>query len=196
MIAIMGSSGVGKSTIATILSHRMNWALLKEPVEDNPYLGDYYRYPERYAFAMQIFMLHSRFQQARQYADYRVVSDTSMWGNDVFAQLQHELGYMSDVDYATYRAMSKTLISLVKPPELMVYLKCNHLEMLKRILNRRRAVEMKAPTEYWLSLINHFDEWYEKYDLGKKIMIDVSNIDVVDIGDDEDWIVDAILEAY
>jgi deoxyadenosine/deoxycytidine kinase len=122
--------------------------------------------------------------------------DMSMYGNDIFAKLMWERREMSQQDYETYKDVSKSLQSLVEPPKLMVYLQCKPEVTVQRIMKRGRASELQAPLLYWFHLNRLYQEWYREYNLGKKILINVEDIDFISHEDEEDYILDLIMEEF
>ena len=194
-IHIMGPVGVGKSSLSHLLSVREGITLFPEPVEDNPYLALFYEDPEKYAFQLQIFMLHRRFIQTQEAQNLDVsIMDMSMIGNDLFAELMFMSGSMSKTDYELYSNVSTSLKSLVEPPELMVYLQCSIPEAIRRIMRRGRPSELKAPLQYWYDLNHSYEKWYNAYSFSKKICINVDNLDFVNDEEDEDYVLDMIME--
>ncbi len=195
-IHILGTVGAGKSSLAKLLSVREGITLFPEPVETNPYLEKFYENPKAFAFQMQIFLMHSRYKQAIEAQKLpRCIMDMSIYGNDIFALLMNFNGDISDEDYNTYRDLSNSLVALLEPPKLMVYLQCSPSVAVQRIMKRGRPSELKAPLEYWYNLNRSYEQWYEGYNLSKKIAINVDNIDFVAEEYEEDYILDMIMEA-
>ena len=64
-IAIAGNIGAGKTTLTTMLAKRYGWKAHFEPVDNNPYLADYYEDMNRWAFNLQIYFLNKRFKTVR-----------------------------------------------------------------------------------------------------------------------------------
>ncbi|AYP68647.1 deoxyadenosine/deoxycytidine kinase [Exiguobacterium phage vB_EalM-132] len=195
-IHIMGTVGAGKSTLSNLLSGREGIKLLPEPVTSNPYLDDFYKDPVRNAFPMQVFLMHARFKQAKENEGKTCIMDMSIYGNDIFAGLMHNSGYMTEVDLNNYMAVSDSLKSMLDKPAMVVYLKCSVDTAVKRIMKRGRASELNAPLSYWYDLNNAYEQWYENYNDSKKIMIDVADLDFLTDEADEDYILDIIMEEY
>jgi deoxyadenosine/deoxycytidine kinase len=167
-----------------------------EPVSSNPYLADFYNDPNKYAFPLQVFMLHQRFKQAQDARKHDIcIMDTSIYGTDVFAFQMYENNSMSPRDYESYCDLSKSLKALLDPPELLVYLHCDPMETVNRIMRRNRQAELEAPLSYWYQLCRAFDVFYNHYEDSKKILIDVTDINFVMDDSDEDYILDMIMET-
>lgn len=195
MLALMGIPGCGKTSLAKLIAARENIMFLPEPVESNPYLEDYYKDPSRYAFNMQVFLLHSMFKHTKQARKFnQCVLDASMHINDIFVEMQYTSGIMSHSDYATYNRLSATLHSMAAPPELVVYLRCSTKTAMERIQKRGRPSELGIPFEYWDKLNNTYENWYDSYFSSKKLVIEVDDIDFVDDENDEEYIIDSIME--
>jgi deoxyadenosine/deoxycytidine kinase len=195
-IHILGTVGAGKSSLCRLLSVREQIPLFPEPVESNPYLNKFYENPSLYAFPMQIFLMHSRYKQHKEAEKLdRCIMDMSIYGNDIFAELQYKSGYMSADDFNTYMDVSNSLKSMLEPPKLVVYLQCSVSVAVKRIMKRGRPAELKAPLQYWYDLNEAYEKWYNSYNASKKILINVDNIDFVNNDEDEDYILDLIMEA-
>ena len=61
-IAIEGPIGVGKTSLAQLLSKELGARLVLEDFEDNPFLPDFYNDPERFGFQTQLFFLLQRYR--------------------------------------------------------------------------------------------------------------------------------------
>lgn len=196
MIIIQGVVGAGKSTVAEMLAARLKVPVFPEPVETNPYLSKYYADPERYAFPMQVFLLHNRFIQGLKAKTLKqCVMDTSMYGNDIFVEIQHGMKYMSDEDYITYSTLSNTYKNIVGAPDMMVYLQCSPQVAINRIIRRNRPSELIAPIQYWYDLYDANERWFEEYSDSKKILINVDHLNIITDESDEDYLIDTIVEA-
>mgnify|MGYP001609848696 FL=1 len=65
-IAIEGVIGAGKTTLAKMLGEILGAKVVLEQFQENPFLKDFYKDPERYAFQTQIFFLLNRYKQQRE----------------------------------------------------------------------------------------------------------------------------------
>ncbi|MMZ43608.1 Deoxyadenosine/deoxycytidine kinase [compost metagenome] len=198
ILSIIGVPGSGKSSLAKAMSVREGLTLFPEPVESNPYLTDYYADPARYAFNMQVFLLHERYKQTLKALECKtkVIMDASMHVNDIFSIMQRKSGIMSETDFLTYKTLSQTLRLQAAEPGLVVYLKCRPETAVQRIMKRGRKSEFQAPLSYWYDINETYDEWFAEYTLAKKIEIPVDDLDFVADDSDEDFIIDTILEYW
>lgn len=196
-IHILGPVGAGKSSLSKLLSVREGITLFPEPVTTNPYLEKFYEDARSVAIQMQLFLAHNRFKQAKEAEKLdKCIMDMSIYGNDIFAGLMHRSGYISEVDYAMYTDVTNSLKKLVEPPALMVYLQCTPRVCIDRIIKRNRPSELKASLQYWFDLNKAYEDWYESYNAGKKILINVDDLDYVMYEDEEDYILNIIMEEF
>lgn len=146
-VAVEGIIGAGKTTLAKAISERMGWRMLEEPVVDNPLLPLFYQDQKKWAFALQIRMLHSRYrmQQVAANDTTMCVLDRSLPGDRVFAALHTKYGNMHDAEWETYEHCYQAM-SAVRPPMLLIYLRVSpevaHARMRKRARNMEAGVEL------------------------------------------------------
>jgi ABC-type glutathione transport system ATPase component len=116
-IAIAGNIGSGKTTLTKLLSKRYGWKPNFEPVDNNPYLADYYKDMERWSFNLQIYFLNKRFHDVVEISksEENIIQDRTIFEDaKIFAPNLHEIGMMSDRDFANYTDLFDLMISLVK----------------------------------------------------------------------------------
>jgi deoxyadenosine kinase len=162
-IAVSGNIGAGKSTFCGRLSKDMNFPVFEEPVVDNPYLEDFYKDPEKWAFNAQMFMISHRFhRQVESMKDEGItgaIMDRCFHEDLVFAEVNHDLGNISERDWATYRSVYLAFCKVVSPPEVVVYLRTSPGVALGRIKSRAREQEMGIGLEYMESLHRSYEKW-------------------------------------
>ena len=181
-IAIVGNIGAGKTTLATKLAHHFKWDLYLEAVDNNPYLKDFYEDMERWAFHLQVYFLNSRFNQVLdiQAKQSDVIQDRTIYEDAfIFAKNLHESGLMSTRDYDNYFSLFQSMISMVKAPDLMIYLKADLPKLIGQIEKRNRDYESSISINYLRNLNEHYNSWMGSYDQGKQLVIDVNNMDFV-----------------
>ena len=61
-IAIAGNIGSGKTTLTNMLAKHYGWKKFLEPVDDNPYIDDYYKDISRWALNLEVYFLKQRFK--------------------------------------------------------------------------------------------------------------------------------------
>ncbi|MDX5346971.1 MAG: deoxynucleoside kinase [Hymenobacteraceae bacterium] len=195
-IAVVGNIGAGKTTLATKLSQHFKWDLHLESVEDNPYLADFYEDMPRWAFHLQVFFLNSRFNQVQQIKAQKgkgVIQDRTIYEDAyIFARNLHQSGMMSTRDYNNYYQLFHSMISMVPPPDLLVYLKADLPKLIGQIQLRNREYENNIRIDYLKKLNEHYDAWIGSYNEGKVLTIDVNNLDFVKNPEDLGLIINKI----
>ncbi|RNI31038.1 deoxynucleoside kinase [Rufibacter latericius] len=194
-IAIVGNIGAGKTTLATKLAQHYKWEVFLEAVENNPYLKDFYEDMPRWAFHLQVFFLNSRFNQVLQINERTngVIQDRTIYEDAfIFAKNLHHSGMMSDRDYQNYFNLFESMTKMVKPPDLLVYLKADLPKLIGQIQKRGRDYEDNISLAYLKNLNEHYDQWIADYKHGKLLVIDVNQMDFVQNPEDLGTIVDRI----
>lgn len=181
-IAIAGNIGAGKTVLAAKLAKHYNWIAQFDAVDDNPYLVDFYKDMKLWAFHLQIYFLHSRFNQtkkARESSNSTVQDRTIYEDAYVFASALHRADLISSRDFNTYMGLFESLVSYVSPPDLLIYLKADIPQLVDQIQKRGRSYEDALRLDYLKSLNAHYDAWIQNYKLGKLLIIDVNKIDFI-----------------
>jgi deoxyadenosine/deoxycytidine kinase len=159
MVAIEGLIGAGKTTLARWMADKAGWKFLAEPVEENPLLAAFYDDPARYAFPMQMHMLHVRYQQ-QQYAAFSstpCVLDRSLPGDRVFATMHNEMGNIGDLEFNTYKEAYRSM-TLQQSPSLLIYLEVDPEVAYERMQRRGRTVEAGLELSYMRKLGSHYED--------------------------------------
>ncbi len=194
---IAGNIGSGKSSLTQKLSELFGWKAYYESVDDNPYLPDFYADMKRWAFHLQVYFLSKRFQTHKEIVESEnsVIQDRSIYEDvEIFARNLFEIGKMDDRDYQNYRSLFYTMSDYLKPPDLMIYLKCPIDTLLRQIARRGRSYEQSIPREYLEQLNRHYERWIENYKLGPLLIIENINLDFVHRNDDLKYVVGMIRE--
>jgi len=174
--------GAGKSSLVEWLRQHFDLEPFFEPNDENPYLVDFYGDMNRWSFQSQVFFLIRRFRLHRQMERERrdVVQDRTIYEDaEVFATHLHKQGFIDDRDWATYTELYQTLRSELRPPDLLIYLRCPVKVIRKRIASRGRAFEQNVPTEYVRSLDKLYATWFERYDQSPTLVLDTDRLDYV-----------------
>lgn len=177
-IAIAGNIGSGKTTLTKMLAKHYGWTPMFEPVEFNPYLEDYYADMARWSFNLQIYFLSKRFKDVVEIAkrEDTVIQDRTIFEDArIFAPNLHEMGRMSDRDFANYTELFDLMMSLVKLPDLMIYIRSTIPNLVSQIAKRGREYEKTMGIDYLLGLNRLYEDWIANYP-GRLIIIDGDNV--------------------
>ncbi len=145
--------------------------MIEEPVgqgegQENPYLERFYKDQKRWAFPMQIFLLHKRYAM-QQLASYEAtgvggykgaILDRSIAGDRVFAKLHVDAGNIDPLDFATYEMAYDTMARTLLPPTMMIYLDVQPETAFARMKKRNRGVEEGVPLDYLQKLHKGYQE--------------------------------------
>jgi deoxyadenosine/deoxycytidine kinase len=194
-IAVAGNIGSGKSTLTRMLARHYQWEARFEAVDHNPYLEDYYRDIQRWAFNLEVYFLKERFRDLIkiQQADHTVIQDRTIFeGVHVFMQNNHDMGQLSDRDYDTYMELFSQMLQIVRLPDLMIYLRASVPHLVGNIQKRGRDYEQTMQLEYLENLNRRYDDFiFNKYK-GRVMVIDKDQFDFENRSKDFAQIVDRI----
>ncbi len=178
-IAIAGNIGAGKTYATYLLSQALRYEAAYEDDSDNPFLTDFYQDMVRWAFPMQIYLLNKRLESTlaiqRSGADY--VQDRTLYEDaEVFAPVLRQMDILPAREYEVYRALYEKIASLVKPPDLLVYLRASVPTLVEQILARGRPYEENISLEYLRKLNQAYEAWYAAYERGPKLAISMDEL--------------------
>ncbi len=194
-IAVCGNIGSGKTSLTEKLAKHYGWNPLYESVETNPYLRDFYTDMKKWAFHVQIYFLNSRFRQVNeiQGSDKPTIQDRTIYEDAyIFAANLHKGGYISERDYQSYLNIFHSMITFVKPPDLLIYLKADVPKLVRQIEKRGRDFEYSITLDYLRQLNRQYEAWISGYRDGKLLTIDVNHLDFVENVDDFSYVVSKV----
>jgi deoxyadenosine/deoxycytidine kinase len=181
-IAVAGNIGVGKSTLVSLFCQRLGWQPFYEPVAENPYLPDFYRNMQAWAFHSQIFFLTHRLRIHRQLvsAPGSVIQDRSVYEDaEVFARNLYLQGAISERDYETYSELYHVLVEFLPPPDLVIYLRASASTLLERISHRNRDYERTITATYLEQLNQLYESWISCFTLCPVLTVPADDLDYV-----------------
>ncbi|MDR1897881.1 MAG: deoxynucleoside kinase [Prevotellaceae bacterium] len=194
-IAIAGNIGSGKTTLATLLSHHYGWEVRYDELEDNPYLVDFYEDMREWSFNLQIFLLQKRYKSILeiQNKQHSVIQDRTIYEDAcIFAPNLLDMGLMSVRDFDTYKSLYNLMMTLLPPPDLLIYLKTSVPTLVRQIQKRGRNYENSIRLDYLQSLNNRYDKWIEEYKEGKFLIINVDDFNFSEKTEDLRTVIDRI----
>lgn len=178
-IAIEGLIGIGKTTLARSLYEEItSWGkdadLVLETFEDNPFLRDFYKFPERYALPTQLFFLVERHKQMQQLRSSLaqgkvIISDYIFRKNDVFAELT-----ISGEELSLYKRITDATREALPEPHLVIMLKGSVEIASGRIALRGREYEQGISTEYLSQLAKQYDTFWKTYTDAPLLILDAT----------------------
>ena len=186
-IVIDGVVGVGKTTLMDLVSENIGYQKFLEPVVDNPILDKFYSDRKRYAFTLPIFFPNTRlkiFTDAAKVKE-KTIMDRSIYGDVIFAKLLNNNKEMSDDEFDIYMELLANMLDHIDAPKLMIYLKIDTDNAIKRIENRGRDFEQRVEREYWENLNKEYNDYFDNYNLSPLLVIDANKYDMVNNLDDQ-----------
>lgn len=194
-LAVSGNIGSGKTTLTEKLSKHYGWKAEFEAVDNNPYLPDFYEDMKRWAFHLQVYFLNSRFNQIKkiQESAHPTVQDRTIYEDAyIFAANLYKSNLLSERDYTNYKSLFDSMITHVKAPDLLIYLKADIPKLVGQIEKRGRTYETAMRIDYLKNLNQHYEDWIGGYQEGKLLIVDVNNLDFVESPEDFSFIVQKI----
>ncbi len=193
-IGIAGNIGSGKTTLTRMLAEHYGWTPKYEAVTYNPYLEDYYSDIHRWSFNLEVYFLAKRFRDILDVQSFEgtVIQDrTILEGVQIFVANNYESGNLTERDYNTYMDLYELMMSLVKLPDLLIYLKSSVPHLVSQIQKRGREYEKSISLEYLSGLNDKYEKWIARYK-GPVLTIDTDNLDFQNNPEDFSSITDSI----
>ena len=178
-IALEGPIGVGKTSLAQMLSRELSTRLVLEDFEDNPFLPDFYNDPERFAFQTQLFFLLQRYRQQQELRQVDMfqkllVTDYMFVKDRLFASLN-----LDEKEMQLYDTVANLLERNVIKPDLVIYLQADTDLLMENIAKRGRRMEKNITWEYIDALNQVYTEYFFRYQETPLVIINTNNIDFV-----------------
>ena len=191
-IAIEGPIGVGKTSLAKLLSKELGARLVLEDFEDNPFLPDFYNDPERFGFQTQLFFLLQRYRQQqdlRQVDMFQklLITDYMFVKDRLFASLN-----LGDKEMQLYDTVASLLERNIIKPDIVIYLQADTDVLMKNIEKRGRNMERNVTWEYIDALNQVYTEYFFRYQDTPLVIINTNNIDFVENENDLKEVIDYI----
>ena len=191
-IAIEGPIGVGKTSLAELLSKELGARLVLEDFEDNPFLPDFYNDPERFGFQTQLFFLLQRYRQQqdlRQVDMFQklLITDYMFVKDRLFASLN-----LDDKEMHLYDTVANLLERNIIRPDLVIYLQADTDVLMRNIAKRGRNMESNVTWEYIDALNQVYTEYFFRYQDTPLVIINTDNIDFVENEKDLKEVIDYI----
>ena len=193
-IAIAGNIGSGKTTLTKMLAAHYGWTPKFESVDFNPYLSDFYEDMERWSFNLQIYFLNKRFKDVVEISrcDDVIIQDRTIFEDArIFAPNLHAMGLMSTRDFENYTDLFDLMMSMVNPPDLLIYLKSSIPNLVAQIQKRGREYEKGIRIDYLTGLNDRYEEWIAGYK-GNLLIVDADNVKFANKPEDFEKITDMI----
>ncbi len=193
-IGVAGNIGCGKTTLTTMLAEHYGWIPKFESVTYNPYLEDYYKDIKRWSYNLETYFLAQRFRDTLEIADSKevIIQDrTILEGVFIFVANNRDLGNLSQRDYDTYMQLFDLMMSMVKLPDLLIYIRSSIPRLVSQIQKRGREYEQSISLEYLTGLNNRYESWIANYP-GELLIIEGDQLDFKDNPEDFQSITDRI----
>ena len=181
-IAIAGNMGSGKSTLVEFLHNTYNVSPFYEPNDENPYLADFYKDMRRWAFQSQLYFLSNKFrlhQELDRQPGVVALDRTIFEDAEIFAAALHQMRKISKRDWATYQGLYAAILDAIRPPDLMIYLRCSMRTLRQRIRLRGRKMEQDIPLSYLKRLERNYEQWISGYHLGDVLVLETDKLDYI-----------------
>lgn len=174
--------GSGKSTLVDFLARTYDVSPFYEPNDENPYLPDFYKDMKRWAFRSQLYFLSNKFrlhQELDRTPGVVALDRTIFEDAEIFATALHQMRKIDKRDWQTYWDFYQAILDAIKPPDLMIYLRCSMRTLRRRISLRGRAMEQDVPISYLKRLDRLYEEWISSYKMSEVLVLETDKLDYI-----------------
>jgi len=194
-IAIEGNIGAGKTTLSSMLADQFNAKQVLERFADNPFLPQFYKDKDRFAFPLEMSFLADRYQQLTddlaQFDLFKsfIISDYYIFKSLIFAQVT-----LAKDEYALYRRVFDIMYKEITKPDLYIYLYQNTDRLLENIKKRGRDYEQNIEASYLDKIHKGYANFVQSEQTLNTLIIDVSELDFVSNPEDYHVIMQKIIQ--
>ncbi len=195
-ITIEGNIGAGKTTLAEILSKRLNARLILEEFADNPFLPKFYESPEQYAFPLELFFMAERYKQLKELLQMKELFQTVTVSDYLFTKcLLFAKVNLPEEEFKLYQKLFEIINPQIIQPEILIYLHSPVEKLQDNIKKRNRDYEKGIPDDYLLTLQDTYTNYIKQHKI-KTLFIDASNADFIGNDAHVKIILDALDNEY
>ena len=199
-IAIEGTVGAGKTTLATRIANDFNGKLVLEEFEadKNPFLPKFYKEPDKYSFQVEMTFLALRFQQLKdKLANLDLFHDFIISDYYVSKSLIFSRNNLQEDEYDLFARFFNIIFSTMPKPELLVYLYSDVERLQYNIRKRGRSYEQEIPDTYLENIQQGYLDFIRQEQNNMRIlMLDTNRLDFVANEKDYQMILEAISQPY
>lgn len=165
-ITVEGPIGVGKTSLSKALSDSFEYHLLKEIVDENPFLGKFYENIDEWSFQTEMFFLCNRYKQLTDIREHiiaeqkPVVADYHIFKNLIFAKRT-----LKETEYKKYEEIYNILTADMPRPNMVIYLHASVDTLMKRIAMRGREFEKMISRDYMEQLVADYHAFFEYFEV-------------------------------
>jgi deoxyguanosine kinase len=176
-ITIEGNIGAGKTTLANLLSQKLNARLILEEFADNPFLPKFYENPAQYAFPLELFFMAERYKQQKDLVHTKelfqpvTVSDYLFTKCLLFAKVN-----LPQEEFRLYQKLFDIMHQQLVFPDILIYLHAPVSKLQQNIKKRNRQFEQSIPDEYLFNIQETYTNYIKQHNI-KTLFIDASNAD-------------------
>ena len=198
-ITVEGPIGVGKTSLSKEIAQHYDYHLLKEIVDENPFLGKFYENIDEWSFQTEMFFLCNRYKQLSDINNHilanqsPVVADYHIFKNLIFAKRT-----LKASEYEKYEAIYNILTADMPVPNMVIYLHASIDTLMGRIAKRGREFEKMISREYMEQLaadyhtfIGHFEKMHPEIPV---IRLNGDELDFVERENDLNYILQLVEE--
>jgi len=183
-IAVEGPIGVGKTSLARMLSEKLDARLVLDESGTNPFVARFYEDPDKYAFPAQLYFMLIRYRQQRELVQQELfkqstVSDYLFSKDRIFANLN-----LSPDELVLYDQVHRLLDSQMAKPDLVVYMWARAEVLVERLRKRNRDFERDISIDYLERVSNAYRDFFFYYDETPLLVVDTSGMDFVEHPED------------
>jgi len=176
-ITIEGNIGAGKTTLAHLLSKKLDARLILEEFADNPFLPQFYQNPKQYAFPLELFFMAERYKQLKERVHNAdlfqsvTVSDYLFTKCLLFAKVN-----LSEEEFKLYQKLFDIINQQLVFPDVLMYLHAPVSKLQQNIRKRNRIYEQQIPDEYLYNIQETYSSYIKQHNI-KTIFVDTTNAD-------------------
>src|SRR5215210_6928956 len=176
-ITIEGNIGAGKTTLAHLLSKKLNARLILEEFADNPFLPKFYQNPHQYAFPLELFFMAERYKQLKE-----LIHTTDLFQNITISDylftkcLLFAKVNLPEEEFRLYQKFYDIIYQQIPRPDILIYLHVPVHQLQKNIRKRNRSYEQSIPDEYLFNLQVTYTNYIKQHNI-KTLIVDASNAD-------------------
>lgn len=176
-ITIEGNIGAGKTTLANLLSQRLNARLILEEFAENPFLPKFYENPAQYAFPLELFFMAERYKQLKEMVHTKDMFQTVTVSDYLFTKcLLFAKVNLPEEEFRLYQKLFDIIHQQLVFPDILIYLHAPVSKLQQNIKKRNRSFEQSIPDEYLFNIQETYTHYIKQHNI-KTLFVDASNAD-------------------